>query len=363
MKAFYLFCSLCLVCISSFAQFAILQTPQVVLYEHGNYGGASKNLGIGEHRLNDFNDKTSSIKVPAGMVAFIYEHAGDGVGYGISVDLLEDCVDLSRYGFNDKVSYVTVFNAKKDAFQWARNAMVDGQFIFGHWERQRANPGPVMQNAVAVVSPPIPAPVGVGFKNWQWSSIGTIPLATHNQAMTQNQGIVGMNELFPDMAHIGTGTVSVETFHGRPTHRPIDEYKRAHTGFLSVYYRGSLGVVDDDNDLILYINPNPGDKPFEDFLATGKSAKKNIEGEIDIMDAMAGLIMTNGPKIFSQITGYGAFVHEKHDYWDTRVHDYIEIHPCENVWSSELTNGKMKYNIAVFSDNSAVSINGGQTRY
>lgn len=338
-------------CLAVFANGQLVMNTQgITVYEHANYGGASKKLPVGQHRLSDFNDRVSSIKVPAGMVAYIYEHAATNAGYGIAVDLLEDCPDLSRYGFNDKVSFVTVFYAKKDNFTWARNAMVNGQFVSGHWERQRATPAP--PNTVAVVSPPIPPPVGEGFRNWQWAEAGTVPNSVYEQAMQQNQGIVAINELYPDFAHIGNGTVSVEAINGRPTHRPIAEYKKAHTGFLSIYYRGALGPLDDDNDVILYINPNPGDKPFEDFLTTGKSAKKNVEAEIDVMDAFAGIIMSNGPKIFSQITGYGPFVHEKHDYWDTRYHDYIEIHPCENVWSSELNNGKMKYNIGVFSDNS-----------
>ena len=191
------------------------------------------------------------------------------------------------------------------------------------------------------------------FKNWQWNSLGTFPAAVYNQAMLQNQGIVGMDALFPQVSYIGMGTISVEAVYPhRPTHYPIDGYKRAHTGILSVFYRGSLGFMDDDNDMILYINPNPGDKPFENYLATGKTSKKNIEGEIDIMDAFAGSIMDNGPRLFSQITAFGPWVHEKHNYWDTRVHDYMEIHPSENIWYSELANGKMKYTISVFSDNS-----------
>src|SRR5690348_8217890 len=87
----------------------------VTIYEHANFAGRSSTFGIGQHRLfdmNDMNDMTSSIKIPAGLVAYVYEHADSGGGYGISVDLLEDRADLSQLNFNDKISYINVFNAK-----------------------------------------------------------------------------------------------------------------------------------------------------------------------------------------------------------------------------------------------------------
>ncbi|HMU45331.1 MAG TPA: hypothetical protein PKC72_03135 [Chitinophagaceae bacterium] len=136
----------------------VIQKQQVVLYEHANYTGQSRSFGPGQYVLTDFNDVTSSIKVPAGMVAYIYEHATPTQGYGISVDFLEDVPDLSAYNFNDKVSYLTVFYSTKDnQYTWKRNSMVNGQFVAGHWERKRARPEP--PSTVAVVSPPIPGPV------------------------------------------------------------------------------------------------------------------------------------------------------------------------------------------------------------
>ncbi len=116
---------------------------QVILFENANFGGRIKALGVGQYRFhdsNDFNDMTSSLKVPAGMAVIIYEHANENGGYGISTDILEDCPDLSVYDFNDKVSYINVINTvNPQGFVWARNRMTNKQFVAGHWERKRAN--------------------------------------------------------------------------------------------------------------------------------------------------------------------------------------------------------------------------------
>jgi hypothetical protein len=127
----------------------------VVLYENANFGGRSQTLGIGEHRLSDFNEIASSIKVPKGLVALLYEHADAGGGYGIEVDVLEDRSDLSRLNFNDKLSYLTVVSSPDSLGKvWVRNSVQNGQFVSGHWEAPRASGTPV--NMIAVVSPPVP---------------------------------------------------------------------------------------------------------------------------------------------------------------------------------------------------------------
>jgi hypothetical protein len=118
----------------------VLEEQKVALYENVNYTGTAKMLAPGQYILSDFNDMASSIKVPQSMVAYIYEHAASDKGYGMSTDILEDVPDLSVYNFNDKISYISVFYAvKENMFDWARGAMVNGQFIAGHWERKRAN--------------------------------------------------------------------------------------------------------------------------------------------------------------------------------------------------------------------------------
>ena len=53
-----------------------------------------------------------------------------------------------------------MFYATKDnLYDWVRNAIKDGQFIPGHWERKKAKPTTVPANTVAVVAPPIAAPL------------------------------------------------------------------------------------------------------------------------------------------------------------------------------------------------------------
>jgi len=130
---------------------------QVTLFSDRQFAGSSVPLDEGDTRFSsDFNDAASSIRVAAGFCAMLYEHANEFGGYGAWVDLLEDCPDLSVYGFDKKTSYVHVFRSERpDGFIWARGAMRDGQFIPGHWERKRAS-GVSPNSAVAVVAPPLP---------------------------------------------------------------------------------------------------------------------------------------------------------------------------------------------------------------
>ena len=88
----------------------------VVIYEDPNFEGRSRSFGIGSHRLfteQDFNDVTSSIKVPEGLAVIVYEHADEGGGYGTWVDFLEDQPDLSKYNFNNKISFLVVFDSQR----------------------------------------------------------------------------------------------------------------------------------------------------------------------------------------------------------------------------------------------------------
>jgi hypothetical protein len=127
----------------------------VTLFENIGFTGSSIALGPGEHRLTDFNAIASSIQVPAGMVAMAYEHADGSGGYGLMADFLEDCADLSIYYLNGKISYVSVFPAQQSsAFVWVRAQLVDGEYVAGHWERQRAAGGPT-NPSVATISPPV----------------------------------------------------------------------------------------------------------------------------------------------------------------------------------------------------------------
>lgn len=127
----------------------------VTLYSDQGFAGWEVPVAEGHTRFtSDFNDVACSIRVAPGYCAVLYEHANEFSGYGASLDLLEDCADLSIYGFDRKVSYVQVFPAERDGFIWARGAVRDGQFIPGHWERKRAN-GASPNTSVAAVAPPI----------------------------------------------------------------------------------------------------------------------------------------------------------------------------------------------------------------
>lgn len=131
------------------------QAP-VTLFSDPQFVGESVPLEEGDMRFSaGFNDTAVSVRVAPGFCAILYEHANEFSGYGASVDLLEDCPDLSVYGFERRTSYVRVFRTERDNFIWARGAMRDGQYVSGHWERRRAS-GASPNGPVAVVSPPIP---------------------------------------------------------------------------------------------------------------------------------------------------------------------------------------------------------------
>jgi phospholipase C len=134
----------------------------VTLFEEVNFGGQPVAVGEGSTRFStaaQFDDRASSIRVAPGYCAFLYEHANENGGYGLSVDLLEDCPDLSVYGFDKIVSYIRVFQTETAGHVWVRGRMRDGTYIAGHWESKRADGSLVPDvGAVAVVGPSLPPP-------------------------------------------------------------------------------------------------------------------------------------------------------------------------------------------------------------
>ena len=130
----------------------------ITLFKDVNFSGQSKTFGIGSFALIDsinLANMVSSVRIPAGLVATIYDHADTNGGYGTSVDLMEDCPQLNAYNFDDKIAYITVFSAKNSAgLIWVRGKMLNSQYIAGHWERARAN-GINPNGTIAVVAPPI----------------------------------------------------------------------------------------------------------------------------------------------------------------------------------------------------------------
>ena len=131
----------------------VVTAAEVVIYEQKDFAGRSETLTRGDHRIADW--KPASIKVPAGLVAILYQSADSAGGYGISVDLMEDHPVLKEFGIEGEVSFITVFSSTRTGRYWARNSMRGGQFVWGHWERNRAAGNPV--NKVAIASPPSPS--------------------------------------------------------------------------------------------------------------------------------------------------------------------------------------------------------------
>lgn len=256
----------------------VISKPQVVLYEHAGFTGQYKSFGAGQYSLSDFNDMASSIKVPAGWVAVIYEHSSGKQGYGIWVDFLEDCADLSAYNFNDKVSYITIFSAtKENMYVWARNAMVNGGFVPGHWERKRATPPP--PNMVAVVAPPIPEPLPTGPSvlavNGANTIINSLGIQTTegkmlwDRAMNKQEGVIGND--YRGIEEIGSAAferASNNTFipdnlnfwypQKQPNdHRSVVYFKRTLTGTVKSARQVNIAGTFQDYDINVDIIPDP----------------------------------------------------------------------------------------------------------
>lgn len=134
----------------------------VTLFEGVNFSGQAAPISEGNTRFASaaqFNDRASSIRVTPGYCAVLYEHANEHGGYGLSVDLLEDCPNLSAYGFDKMASYIRIFRTERDNFSYVRGSVHNGSFIPGHWERKRADgsPAPAV-GAHAAVGPALPPP-------------------------------------------------------------------------------------------------------------------------------------------------------------------------------------------------------------
>lgn len=127
-----------------------IEKPSVVIYDEANFRGRWRPFSVGRYRLfndADFNDVASSIKVPVGLAVIVYEHADTGGGYGESVDFLEDQADLSKYSFDNKISYLEVFSIKRGSEAYERNKIENGRFVQGRWipaSDVHVNPNPVV---------------------------------------------------------------------------------------------------------------------------------------------------------------------------------------------------------------------------
>jgi hypothetical protein len=78
------------------------QAASVCFYEHANYEGANWCVEAGTAATpDDWNDRVSSVRVPAGWSVTLYEHIGQG---GASLALTADEPNLVNRAFNDVMS-------------------------------------------------------------------------------------------------------------------------------------------------------------------------------------------------------------------------------------------------------------------
>ena len=379
-------------------QYAFSQS--VVLYDEPNFTGASKVIGPGQYLLSDFNDRASSIKVPAGMVAYLYEHAADSKGYGIAVDLLEDHADLSSLGFNDKLSYITVFAAiDQNNFIWTRGAIINGVFIPGHWERLRANPLP--PNTVAVVSPPIPGPLPTNASvltvNGPNTTISSLGIQTGEGrvywelAMSQQMGVIGND--FRGIEEIGSAAFERESHNTfipdnlnfwypqkQPRdHRSIVYFKRTLAGTVQEARQANISGTFQDYDINIDIIPN---EKYKYLITDGHPREYTglMSTQWTLSAHQSGQASCDDAKSIGFFNRVEAEIAE--DYWPQGDHTFgrafltdlalirtgkqmclygpwiydaghccqPEIHPAEQLWWSEPQAGGKKYNLNVMAD-------------
>jgi len=110
---------------------------EVCFYEDTNYTGRFEKIILTSiadtknHSLKELNNRICSVKVPKGFVVILYEN--DDEKKGKSIELMEDCLDLSELGWN-KTSYTSVFFSVKPGGRYIRTKKIKGETIPGHWE-------------------------------------------------------------------------------------------------------------------------------------------------------------------------------------------------------------------------------------
>ncbi|MBO9999201.1 MAG: Cys-every-fifth RiPP peptide CefA [Cyanobacteria bacterium SID2] len=80
---------------------------RATVYQHGNYGGASQELGLGSYNLDDLifgNDQISSVKVPEGLRVTLFEHEN----FRGNQKMFTSDTPYVGNDFNDKTSGVLV---------------------------------------------------------------------------------------------------------------------------------------------------------------------------------------------------------------------------------------------------------------
>lgn len=82
----------------------------VFLFDEKDFTGNYKKLTKGTYSLSDFDNLTSSIKIPKGYQVVVYEQAN---GQGKAIILKESSIDLSAYDFNNMISSIEVVEESK----------------------------------------------------------------------------------------------------------------------------------------------------------------------------------------------------------------------------------------------------------
>ncbi len=374
----------------------------VTVFADANFAGRSKTLDVGSYRFqtpDDFNDVISSIRVPAGLAAMLFEDADDGGGFGRSVDLLEDCPDLSTYDFNDKTSFVVVFSTVRPGFVWVRNSIQNGAFVNGHWERERAS-GPPPPNHTAVVSPPLPphaaAPKPTVVQVTGGRSVITqlgfqtaLDASQWDHAVTQQMGVLGSD--FRGVEEIGSA--AFERASNNPVipdflnfwypqkqpndHRSVVYFKRTLAGKLKESHISEITGTYQDFDLNIDITPNPPyqyliadahPREYTDIMHAQWTLSAHQLGQPNCDDAASKAEFTfveaevqpsadvNGttPKTLNDLIAarggrdicvYGPWIYDKGHCC------HAEIHPSEQIWwRDDVNDNQKKYTFSVICD-------------
>lgn len=205
------------------------------------------------------------------------------------------------------------------------------------------------------------------------NGLPVINLPKHDSAMIFTSGVIGNS--FYGNEYIGTAKADPAV--GDWT--PIDGFKRIHTGLLLDHYIRRLDGRGDD-DVNFYIQPNAKDinllnylkkrpfiNPFTGEIISNKSKItdwREIICETDVRDSQKKYFypyLDNMPlKNQTILNTYGPFVHDGIDNAATGLlgdsHDYIEIHPVEQMWWVNTLNIGLgttdEYNLFLLSDNS-----------
>lgn len=115
---------------------------QITVFQHANYVGASQSFGVGRHDAGAFvsvkNDTVSSIRVPAGLRATLFQHAGfTGRSYVVEAD------NPALVDFNDICSGIVVESTTTGTLTAAELGAIS--------DRLRARSNPLTEKVAAAV--------------------------------------------------------------------------------------------------------------------------------------------------------------------------------------------------------------------